>query len=121
MLPLLKLAIDAALKAGEEILSVYESSNFGVEMQKQSLPQPSIEEVFDGLKVCLSQTAQKTAQKNTRELIVELLMDNPHATIKEMKEKLSKADGTIKEHLARLKSEGIIMRQGGQRKAIGKC
>ncbi len=54
----------------------------------------------------------ETAQENTRERIVSLLIENPYYTKKDLMRFLNKADGTIKEHLARLKGDGIIERIG---------
>lgn len=60
-------------------------------------------------------TAQKTAQKTTRDQILMLLHENPKYTKEDLMRLLNKADGTIKEHLAKLKKEGKIIRLGGRK------
>ncbi len=57
----------------------------------------------------------KTAQTKvgkTAQSIIDILVSNPHCTRAELCFKLSKSDGTIKEHLARLQERGIIKRVG---------
>ncbi len=73
-------------------------------------------------KMRTQKTAQKTAQKHcsdkketTRDKIILLLKENPELTIKNLMQKLNKADGTIKEHLAKLKKEGLLKRVGSDR------
>ncbi len=73
------------------------------------------EEVHNGILVSYEKTAQKTAQKSTRDEIVKLLHKNPFYTKEDLMRILQKADGTIKEHLARLKKEGKISRKGGRK------
>ena len=51
--------------------------------------------------------AQKTAQS-----ILDILVANPQCTRAELCTKLGKADGTVKEHMAKLQEKGIIERIG---------
>ena len=53
-------------------------------------------------------TAQKTAQK-----ILDYLAENPTATIVDLQALLNKANGTIKEHITKLKQSGRLERVGG--------
>ena len=62
--------------------------------------------------------SKKTAQKSvgkTAQNIIDILVGNPHCTRAELCEILGKSDGTIKEHLAKLQSRGIIQRIGSDR------
>lgn len=59
--------------------------------------------------------AQKTAQTKigkTAQSILDILVANPQCTRAELCTKLGKADGTVKEHLAKLQEKGIIERIG---------
>ena len=58
------------------------------------------------------QTAQETAQENTKDKILELLRKNPKYTKDDLMQILGKADGTIKAHLSNLKKEGKLERIG---------
>lgn len=64
-------------------------------------------------------TAQKTAQKqslpSTQEQILALLTENPKLTKEELMSILNKSDGTIKEHIAKLKEKGVLKRVGGRK------
>lgn len=58
----------------------------------------------------------KTAQRKigkTAQSIIDILVSNPNATRAQLCETLGKADGTIKEHLAKLQARRIIERVGG--------
>ena len=58
------------------------------------------------------ETAQETAQDNTKVKILELFRKNPKYTKSDIMEILGKADGTIKEHISKLKKEGKLVRVG---------
>ena len=58
----------------------------------------------------------KPAQRKigkTAQSIIDILVSNPNATRAQLCETLGKADGTIKEHLAKLQARRIIERVGG--------
>jgi len=57
-------------------------------------------------------TTQETTQETTRDKIVKLLKQNSRYTKKDLMDILNKGDSTIKEHLNRLKRDGIIKRIG---------
>jgi ATP-dependent DNA helicase RecG len=59
-----------------------------------------------------AQENQETAQENTRSKIIKLIKLNAYITKDELRFELKKADGTIKEHLSKLKNDGIIKRIG---------
>lgn len=80
------------------------------------LSQPRFEELQHGFKVTIYKTTQKTTQKmSTRAMILGELRRNPKITRSELSEILNKSPNTIKEHIARLKTEGIIKRVGSDR------
>ena len=58
-----------------------------------------------------AKTAQTKVGK-TAQSIIDILVSDPHCTRAELCSKLSKSDGTIKEHLAKLQERGIIQRIG---------
>ena len=68
-------------------------------------------------------TAQKTAQKGvlneinaeTKDQIITLLKAHPEYTKKDLMNILKKADGTVKEHLSKLKHKGVLKRVGGRK------
>ena len=66
--------------------------------------------------VYIPETAQETAQENlfhtTSEKILILLKDNPKYTKNDLMRILKKGDGTVKEHLAKLKQIGKLKRIG---------
>jgi len=55
---------------------------------------------------------KKPPQETTREKIIHLLKQNKNYTLKELSVVLNKNMDTIKEHIAKLKEEGIIQRIG---------
>ncbi len=55
---------------------------------------------------------QETHIETTREKIIHLLKENKRYTISELMSKLNKGRDTIKEHLERLKRDGVIKRVG---------
>jgi ATP-dependent DNA helicase RecG len=65
-------------------------------------------------------TTQENAQESTRNKIVELLRQNPKYTKADLMQILGKADGTIKEHLAKLKKEGKLKRVGSTKSGYWK-
>ncbi len=73
---------------------------------------PVIKEFQHGFMVTLYKTVQETAQESTKEMILELLKQNPHYTRQDLVSLLNKADGTISEHLANLKKAGLLKRVG---------
>jgi predicted HTH transcriptional regulator len=60
-----------------------------------------------------AQETAETAQENTKKMVLELLRQNPKYTKSDLMRVLAKADGTIKEHIANLKKEGMLKRVGG--------
>ena len=56
--------------------------------------------------------SQKTAQKTVQK-ILDYLAENPTATIVDLQAVLNKANGTIKEHITKLKQSGRLERVGG--------
>jgi len=58
------------------------------------------------------ETIQETTQETTQEKIIKLLKQNKKYTKKDLMAILHKGDSTIKEHLNRLKKDGIIKRWG---------
>ncbi|WP_395947037.1 RNA-binding domain-containing protein [Caedibacter taeniospiralis] len=71
------------------------------------------ESSFVQVKFIKSKLTQETAQENTKEMVLELLRQNPKYTKSDLMRVLAKADGTIKEHIANLKKEGRLKRVGG--------
>ena len=55
---------------------------------------------------------QETTQETTRDKIIKFLKQNNKYTKKDLMNLLNKGDSTIKEHLERLKRDGIIKRIG---------
>ncbi len=85
------------------------------------LKEPQFEVMQGGLNVTVfNETAQETAQETTRDRILELLKENPKYTREELMHILNKADGTIKEHLSKLKKEGILSRIGSTKNGYWK-
>jgi ATP-dependent DNA helicase RecG len=85
---------------------------------KHDLNPPLFEELQEGFRVTVNKTTQKTT---TREQVLELLQINPNMTRSELALQLSKSENTIKEHLAKLKSEGRAGVDGeGRRECIQK-
>ncbi len=68
-----------------------------------------------GMLEFFKETAPKTAPKTTRDRIVLLLQDNPQLRKQDLMDILSKASGTIKEHIRILKKEGRIKRVGADK------
>ena len=86
-----------------------------------NLPLPRFEEIQNGFRVTVFKTTQKTTQKtNTNLSVLDQLRSHPEITRKELASVLGKSENTIKEHLARLKSEGLIERVGSDRKGYWK-
>ena len=61
-----------------------------------------------------------TTQETTRDKIIELLKDNPKYTKRDLMSALGKADSTIKEHLSKLKKEGVLQRIGSTKSGYWK-
>jgi ATP-dependent DNA helicase RecG len=80
------------------------------ECLKAGLPSLQYRYTFGAVQVTFHK--KETAQENTREQIVTLLQENPKYTKNDLMKILNKADGTIKQHLANLKNEGILKRIG---------
>ena len=79
----------------------YDENNFAIIFKRFIESTPYI--VSDG--------GGKTAQK-TRDLILDLIRNNPNITLDEIKIATGKADGTIKEHILRLKNDNVLLRVG---------
>lgn len=58
---------------------------------------------------------QKTTQKSTRDLIVDLLTADPEMTREMLAEKIGVSPDAVKQHLAKLKNDGVIRRIGGRK------
>ena len=88
------------------------------------LPGVVFEELQGGFRVTtfrdVDRATQKTTQKTTqkikvREEIISLLHDNPRLTRNDLAKALKKSPNTIKEHIAKLKTEDRLERIGGDR------
>ena len=84
--------------------------NIVQECLKAGLPSPEYKYTFGAVQVTFHK--QETAQENTREQIIQLLQQYPKYTKNDLMRILNKGDGTIKEHLAKLKASGILKRVG---------
>lgn len=76
------------------------------------LPDPIFEEIQHGFRVTVFKTTQKT---KTRDQVIEVLRESPEMTRDELALMLGKSPNTIKEHIARLKAEGKLVRIGSDR------
>ena len=85
---------------------------------------PLFEEIQEGFRVTVYLATQKTIQKtiqktkgkiSTKDQIISLLKAHPNLTRAALALELSKSENTVKEHLARLKSEGRLRRIGSDR------
>lgn len=90
-----------------------------------NLPLPRFEEVQNGFRVTVFKATQKATQKTTQKTnallyVLDQLKIYPEMTRKELASALGKSENTIKEHLARLKAEGLIERIGSDRKGYWK-
>ena len=78
------------------------------------LPAPRFQEISDGfmVTVCRADTAtQKTTQKTTQKLL-DLLVENPHLSKRELAELLAISEDGVKYQLLKLKKSGRIRRIG---------
>ena len=66
----------------------------------------------DGFRVTFFKATQKTT---TKDQILDILRENPNLTRSEMAQLLGKSQNTIKDHLAKLKSENRVERIGSDR------
>ena len=57
---------------------------------------------------------------DTRTQIINLLKEHPEYTLKDLMKILHKADGTIKEHISKLKKDGCLERVGGRKEGCWK-
>jgi ATP-dependent DNA helicase RecG len=80
------------------------------------LPNPTFEYEWTAVKTTfyktIQETIQRTTQENTKDKILKLLKENPKYTKQDLMGLLNKGDSTIKEHLANLKKEGKLKREG---------
>ena len=58
---------------------------------------------------------QKTDQKTAKEKILDLLLENKHLTRVHLANKLGISESAIKQHIAKLKKDGILKRVGGRK------
>ncbi len=65
----------------------------------------------------LSYTKKKTTQKNTRDLILLLWEENPHLTRVALAEKIGVSPDAIKQHLSKLKNEGLLETIGDRKES----
>ena len=93
-------------KYGSGIKRVLES------IRSYGLKDPSFEEIQDGFRVTFFKATQKTT---TKDQILDILRENPNLTRSEMAQLLGKSQNTIKDHLAKLKSENRVERIGSDR------
>ena len=89
---------------GGVLLTIYRKNNFVSSEGTEFTVLESSENRPDNSQ----KTAQKTAQK-----ILDYLAENPTATIVDLQAVLNKANGTIKEHITKLKQSGRLERVGG--------
>lgn len=82
------------------------------------VPKPTYTEVHDAFVVTFTfATPQNTPQnEGRREQLVALIRDNPDITQSQMASALGIRRDTVKEHIERLKAEGILSRVGSDRK-----
>ena len=84
--------------------------------KEHGIAEPKFEELQKGFQVILYKqkilTTQETTQETTRDKIIKLLKANCKYTKKDLMTMLHKGDSTIKEHLDRLKRDGVIKRVG---------
>ena len=78
---------------------------------------PVFEEFQHGFRVVLF---KEPTQENTKEKIIQLLKENGYYTKNDLMNILGKADGTIKEHIANLKKEGVLERVGSTKSGYWK-
>jgi ATP-dependent DNA helicase RecG len=58
-------------------------------------------------------TTQKTTQKtSTQQHIMDIIQQNSKITRKQLSENIDKSESTVKEHLAKMKKQGLIKRIG---------
>jgi ATP-dependent DNA helicase RecG len=69
------------------------------------------EEMGNGYLVTLSYSTQKT----TKEKIIELLSANPKMTRDDLAKVIEVSSNAVKQHLANLQSDGILVRVGGRK------
>lgn len=112
-----KLIAEAFYLTGD--IEKYGSGYIRVREEIKNYPTMQFEyrEIGDGYLVTLHYTKQKTTtqettQETTRDKIIRLLQENNKYSKKELMRLLNKGDSTIKEHLNRLKRDGIIKRIG---------
>lgn len=86
------------------------TENIIKECIKAGLPAPEYRYTFGAVQVTFNK--KETPQETTREKIIHLLKQNKHYTLKELSIVLNKNADTIKEHIAKLKGEGILQRIG---------
>ncbi len=79
---------------------------------KMNLPEPDYKYTQHAVQVFLYKTPQKATQETTKDKIIKLLNQNNRYTKKDLMKILNKGDSTIKEHLNRLKRDGIIEHKG---------
>lgn len=60
-------------------------------------------------------STQKSTRKSTREQIIELITTNPKITRDELAEEINVSSDAIKQHISKLKSEGLLERIGGRK------
>ena len=94
-----------------------------VRVREAILEYPSMkfdyEESGDGYLVTLSyqeqKTTQKTTQKITRDQVLALLRGTPEMTREALASEIGVSSDAIKQHLSKLKVEGLIERKGGRK------
>ncbi len=94
--------------------------------KEHKIKEPKFEELQKGFQVTLykevltpQKTPQKTPhitpQKSTKEKILDLMRENQNITIATISAELNIGKDTINEHIAKLKKEGELKREGGRK------
>ena len=69
----------------------------GVRVSRNNLIEPIFSEKNDFIDI----EFYRTAQENTKDMVLELLKQNPNYTKSDLMKLLTKADGTIKQHIGK--------------------
>lgn len=104
------------------------TNNIVADCLKLGLPEPTYKYTQQAVQVIFYKTPQETPQetplettkKSTRENIIILLNQNPKYTINDIMSILHKGRDTVKEHIERLKRDGILSRIGSNKSGYWK-
>ena len=85
-----------------------------------NLPKPKFEYEWTEVVTTFFKADQKTDQKSTKEQILEILEINDKMTRESLAEKIGVSSSAIKQHIAKLQSEGRLKRVGGRKEGSWK-